>query len=101
MILPMMGLLFVMFTAGALSAAFLFIRRPWRRFIPFVWVPILASTGALVLCWALALGLEQLFASSRAGGVGFFAGYILGGLLGGGLGYWRAQRLIGRVKAWD
>lgn len=97
MILPMMGLLFAMFMAGALGAALLFIKRPWRRFSPFAWVPILGSTGALVLCWFLAVSLEQLLASPRAGGIGFFSGYVLGGLLGAALGYWLALRLTGRV----
>lgn len=97
MILPMMGLLFAMFTVGALGAALLFIKRPWRRFVPFAWVPILASTGALVLCWVLAVSLEQFSASPRAGGIGFFSGYVLGGVLGAALGYWLALRFTGRV----
>jgi peptidoglycan biosynthesis protein MviN/MurJ (putative lipid II flippase) len=97
MILPMMGLLFAMFTAGALGAAFLFMKRSWRRFVPFAWVPILASIGSLVLCWVLAVGLEQLFASPKAGGVGYFSGYFLGGLLGAALGHWWALRLTRRI----
>lgn len=97
MILPMMGLLFAMFSVGALGVAFLFMKRSWRRLVPFAWVPVLASSGALILCWSLAVGLELLLASPRAGGIGFFAGYVLGGLLGAALGYWLALRFSGRV----
>lgn len=98
MILPMMGLLFVIFTIGVLCAVCLFMVRPWRRFAPFAGVPILASIGALVLSWGLAVGLEQIFASQSAGGIGFFGGYALGAVVGAALGYWLALRSTRRPR---
>ena len=95
MILPMMGLLFVVCAAGLLTAAILAIARPWRWCVPVALVPVLAAVGAFAFCWGLALGLERMFHSQQAGGVGFFGGYIVGGVLGGSVGTWLAYDLIG------
>jgi hypothetical protein len=97
MILPMMGLLFTIFAAGATGGIILSLVRSLRRFAPFALVPVLAAAGSLLSCWGLAVGLERLFASQRAGGIGFFGGYVLGALLGTGVGTWLALVLTRRL----
>jgi len=92
----MMGLLFSVFAAGIMCGIILCVVRSWRRHAPFALVPILASVGSLTFCWGLAAGLERLFASQRVGGIGFFGGYVLGGLLGAGVGIWLALGLTRR-----
>ena len=96
MILPMMGFLFTLGGGGLLAAVVLAIVPAWRRWVPFALVPVLAAVGAFVSCWGLAVGLERLFASGQVGGIGFFGGYLCGGLLGAALGAWSAYRLIRR-----
>jgi len=96
MILPMMGLLFAVFAAGIVGGIILCLVRFLRRFAPFALVPVLAAFGSLLFCWGLAVGLECLFASQQAGGIGFFGGYVLGGLLGAGVGTWQALKLTRR-----
>lgn len=97
MILPMMGLLFAIFAAGVLSAMVLCLTCSLRRFAPFALVPVLAAVGSLLFCWGLGISLERLFASSQAGGIGFFTGYVFGGLLGAGAGAWLALALTRRL----
>ena len=88
MLVPMMLFLFVVFTAGLLGGVVLYAFRTSRCFAGFMLAPVLAAIGAMGFCWVLAIGLEHLLASQRAGGIGFLAGYIGGGLLGAGLGAW-------------
>jgi hypothetical protein len=95
MILPMMGLLFALFTMGAFGAGILCLIAPMRRLAPFALIPVLAAVGAFALCWGFAVAFEWLFSSDRAGGIGFFTGYPLGGILGGVLGL-KLALLIGR-----
>ncbi len=95
MMLPMLGLLFMLFVAGLLSAPVLYLV-PGRRLAPFALVPIFGAVGAFVSCVGLSIGLEQLFASQRVGGLGFFGGYLLGGLLGASAGFRLARRLVRR-----
>ena len=96
MILPMMSLLFTIFAAGTVGGIILCVVRSLRRFAPFALVPVLAAVGSLLFCWGLAVGLERLFVSQQAGGIGFFGGYVLGGLLGAGVGTWLALVLTRR-----
>lgn len=96
MILPMMGLLFAVFAAGIVGGIILCLVRPLRRLAPFALVPVLAAFGSLLLCLSLGVGLERLFVSQQAGGIGFFGGYVLGGLLGAGVGTWLALKLTRR-----
>jgi hypothetical protein len=91
----MMGLLFALFTIGAFGAGVLCLIAPMRRLAPFALIPVLAAVGAFVLCWGSSLAFEWIFSSERAGGIGFFSGYPLGGILGSVLG-WRLALLIGR-----
>jgi hypothetical protein len=97
MILPMMGFVFVLFVAGIIGGIVLYACSSLRHLSPFAFVPIVASLGALLLCWGLAVGLERAFASERAGGLGFFGGYALGGILGTWLGYRLALSLRARM----
>jgi hypothetical protein len=92
MILPMMGLLFAIFAVGLLGAVVLLFVRPWRWLVPFALIPVLASVSSLLICWGLAFSLEHLFASQKAGGIGFFGGYVCGGLLGAGAGAFLARK---------
>src|ERR1700730_11901751 len=97
MILPMMGFVFVLFVAGIISGILLYAIRSLRHLSPFACVPIIASLGALLFCWGLAVGLEHAFTSERIGGLGFFGGYALGGILGAWLGYRLALSLRARM----
>ena len=45
------------------------------------------ALGALALCCTLAIGLEWVFNSQTAGGIGFFGGYAFGGIVGAWGGY--------------
>ena len=81
----MMGFLFMMFVAGLGLGAVLALVPSWRRRAPLALIPVLASLGSCAGAWGGAVGLEALI-SSRAGGVGFFGGFMMGGLLGAGAG---------------
>lgn len=98
MVLPMMGLLFTVFAAGVVGGMVLCLIRSLRRHAIFALVPVLAAVGSLLFCWGLAVGLERLFASQLAGGIGFFGGYVFGGLLGAGVGAWLALALARRLS---
>jgi hypothetical protein len=82
----MAGFVIVLFAAGVLSGIGMFLFAPLRPLSPFALVAVFASLGAALLCWIFGIGLERAFGES-AGGIGFFGGYILGGLLGALLGY--------------
>ncbi len=95
MILPMMGLLFSLFVIGIIGGVISLLLPPCRRFAPLVFlVPIFTSVAAFCCSCGLAIGLEKIFQSTAAGGIGFFGGYSLGGLVGGGLGLVLALRRI-------
>lgn len=90
----MMGLLFTLFAVGLLGAVVLCIVPRWRWLAPLALIPVLGSVGAFALCWGLAISLEQLPNSAQLSGFGFFGGYVLGGLMGAGVGCWSAWLLI-------
>ena len=96
MILPMMGLLFMLFITGLALGAVLAFVPTWRSRAPLAIIPILASLGSCAGAWGGAIGLESLI-SSPAGGAGFFGGYVLGGILGAGAG-WRIARARGAIR---
>jgi hypothetical protein len=98
MLLPMMGLLFLLIICGVAGGTVFFIFRQLRVWAPFVlFPPILGGTLAFGMCWGLSLLAERLLNSKFWAGVGFFGGYIGGGLLGVGLGILIAFRLRRRV----
>jgi hypothetical protein len=82
MLFPMMGLLFMLFLAGACAALIGAVARRlrWIAF-PAAIACVAGSVGAFCMSWGLALGLERLL-SSNVGGIGFLSGYALG-LAGG------------------
>jgi hypothetical protein len=86
MILPMMGLAFVLFLGGIVGGILLYSRKSLRHLSPFAVVPVAAGVGAVFLCSILAIVLERAF-NSEVGGIGFFAGYAFGGLFGAWFGY--------------
>ena len=96
MILPMMGFLFALVAFAVLFAAVCFATPRLRPLAPFGLFPFAAAVVAFISCWGLAVGLEQHF-GENAGGVGFFGGYVFGGLTGGVLGYVAALRVRARV----
>lgn len=93
MLLALLFLLLV-FVAGLFSPFVLYLAFPRRPLVPFALVPILGAVGAFVLCGVCSEGMQHLFHSQRAINLGFLGGYLLGGLLGGGAGFWVAWRLV-------
>ena len=93
MLLPMMGFLFLLIIAGVFAglACLMFRRlRSWALFVALP--PILAGLLSFALCWGLSLSIEQLLHSERWSGIGFFGGYVGGGILGAGIGLLLALR---------
>ena len=68
------------------------------RLAPYIGFPaLLGGLGALSLSLLLALIGYQLLSSDTVAAVGFFAGYIVGGLVGAGFGLMRAIRRRSRI----
>jgi hypothetical protein len=87
MLFPMMGLLFVTVAVGVAAGIFFALVKPLRKWALFVALPpILGGLVSFASSWGLSLSLEQLLHSERWAGVGFFGGYVVGGLLGCGAG---------------
>ncbi len=104
MILPMMGFLLALIVMGIVAGLALLAIPQWRSFAGFALVPLLAGITSLCASWALGVGLEAAFNSDGAGGIGFFGGYALGGLLGAALGWAAAVRIKWRrqlTRAWS
>ena len=91
--LPMLAVLFMLFFAGLLSAPILYLV-PGRRLAPYALVPLYGAVGAFVLSISLFIGLYVFFESTRVVSLGFYGGYLLGGLLGAGTGLRVAQHLV-------
>jgi hypothetical protein len=83
----MMGLLFTLFLAGLGLGAVLALRPAWRSRAPLALIPMMASMGSCGGAWGGALSI---------GGVGFFGGYVVGGVLGASAG-WRVARQRGAI----
>jgi hypothetical protein len=104
MILPMMAFLFALIAIGSVAGLALSAIPQSRRFAGFALVPFLAGVTSLCASWGLAVGLEAAFSSDNAGGIGFFGGYMLGGLSGAALGWVAAVRIKRRhqlTSAWS
>ncbi len=94
MLLPMMGLLFLIVIVGVCTGIVFILSRRLRPWAPFVAFPLIfAGTLSFGFCWGLSLLAERLLNSEVWAGVGFFGGYIGGGLLGCGLGVLLALRI--------
>jgi hypothetical protein len=99
MLLPMMGFLFFLIVAGLFFGLLLVIVRPWKSLAPFIAFPlILAGLFAFALCWGLGFSAEKLLHSESIASLGFLGGYVVGGLLGGGLGLVLALKVRRRLR---
>jgi hypothetical protein len=82
MILPMMGALAALAVCGLFVGLAFCFSPILRGLAPYVAIgSVAAAIGALSCSWGSAVALESLFGST-AGGIGFFSGYMLGGLAG-------------------
>ena len=98
MLLPMMGILFLLIIVGVFAGVVCLLFRRLRSWALFVALPpVLAGAFSFALCWGLSLSIDRLFHSNRWAGVGFFGGYVVGGLLGGGIGLLLALKVRSRA----
>ena len=93
MMLPMMGFLFTLIVVGAL-ASLVAAADPHAKLAPFLGFPLLFA-GLAALCLSMGLGVLGQYADHTFGtvifaGLGFLAGYTLGGLGGALLGLRKA-----------
>ena len=93
MIMPMFGFIFTLLVVGGLGTIVAVGDPKNTRLAPFIgFTALFAGIGALSLCVLLTFIGQQLLHSETLGGLGFFGGYVLGGLIGAGFGLYRAFR---------
>jgi hypothetical protein len=94
MLFPLMGLLFTLFLGGVAAGLLCLLIPRLRQWAPFVAFPsVLAALLAFCLSWGLALGLEKSLHSEPLAAIGFFGGFLLGGVGGVHVGLLFAVRL--------
>jgi hypothetical protein len=92
MFMPMLGLLTVLIVVGGLATLVAVGDPGHARIAPYLgFVFLFAGLGALVLCLGLAL-IGELLHSESLTGIGFFAGYAIGGLAGAVFGLTKAVK---------
>jgi hypothetical protein len=92
MVMPMLGFLSVLIVVGGLATLVAVGDPRHARIAPYLgFVFLFAGLGALLLCFTLAL-IGELLNSETLTGIGFFAGYAIGGLGGGVLGLSQAVK---------
>jgi len=94
-----MGFLFALIGVAFFAGVGLFVVPQSRPFAGLALVPLLAGVTSLCASWGLAVGLEAAFSSGNAGGVGFFGGYVIGGLSGAAVGWVAAVRIMRRAAS--
>lgn len=92
MLLPMMGFLFALIIVGSLSSLIAIGDPQHATIAPYIgFICLFAGLGALCLSSGF-YTLGEVVRSDKLAGLGFFAGYALGGLGGAMLGFSKARR---------
>jgi hypothetical protein len=103
MLLPLMGFTFTLIIVGALAVLVATGDPRHARLAPFIGFPsLLAGLGALALCFVLGfLGmvLDHSMEQPIFSGLGFFFGYVVGGLGGALLGFVVASRRARKLNS--
>ena len=93
MIIPMFGFIFTLLVVGGLGTLVAVNDPKHARLAPYIgFTALFAGIGALSLCVLLTFIGQQLLGSDSLGGLGFFGGYVFGGLIGAIFGLYRAFR---------
>ena len=91
MIMPMFGFIFTLLVVGGLGTIVAIGDPKNARLAPYIgFTALFAGLGALSLCVVFTLIGQQLLRSETLGGLGFFGGYVSGGLIGAAFGLHRA-----------
>lgn len=88
MLMPMFGFILTLLVVGGLGALVAVGDPQNARLAPYIgFVALFAGIGALSLSLLLALIGEEILRSDTVAGLGFFGGYVLGGLGGAIFGF--------------
>ncbi len=99
MVLPMFGFASLLLVVGGLATLVAVGDPQHARIAPYLgFIFLFAGLGALLLCVGLALP-GAVLRSERLTGLGFFAGYAIGGVAGGVLGLTTAIKRRQRIEA--
>ena len=99
MLLPMFGLLMVLIVVGGLACLVGFADPNHARLAPYIgFISLFAGLGAALCSAVLGLIGELILQSEVLSGLGFLAGYVLGGLGGALFGFKRAIRRRERIE---
>jgi hypothetical protein len=100
MLMPMFGFIFTLLVVGGLGTLVAIGDPQNARLAPYIgFIALFAGIGALSLSLLLALIGQQVLRSDTLSGLGFFAGYVLGGLGGAAFGLHRAIRRRSRIES--
>ena len=99
--MPMLGFVTVLIVVGGLATLVAVADPLHARIAPYLgFVFLFAGLGALLLCLSLAL-TGELLTSEKLAGLGFFAGYAIGGLGGAVFGFTQAIKRRHRIVRGD
>ena len=99
MLLPMFGFILTLLVAGGLASLVAIGDPDHTRLATYVgFVSLFAGIGALCLSFGLAWLVGIIFRSETVAGVGFFTGYVIGGLGGAAFGLKRAFERRRRIE---
>ena len=100
MLMPMFGFIITLLVVGGLGTLVAIGDPKNARLAPYIgFTALFAGLGALSLSSLLAFIGYQLPGSETAAGLGFFAGYLFGGLGGAVFGLVRACRRRSRIES--
>jgi len=98
--MPMFGFIFTLLVVGGLGTLVAIGDPQNARLASFIgFTSLFAGLGALSLSLLFAFIGYQLPGSETASALGFFAGYVFGGLGGAALGFVRALRRRSRIES--
>ena len=100
MFMPIFGFIFTLLVVGGLGTLVAVGDPKNARLAPYIgFVSLFAGLGALTFSIMLVLIGEFVVRSETLSGLGFFAGYVLGGLGGATFGFYRAIRRRHRIES--
>ena len=100
MIMPMFGFIFTLLVVGGLGTLVAVGDPKNARLAPYIgFTALFAGIGAVSLCVSFTFIGQQLLRSETLGGLGFFGGYVIGGLIGAIFGSYCAFRRGLRIES--